>query len=500
VPREPIAKGAAERLLPRFRVGLKDVAYWVAAAAILMGLTRRAWSGHVFRFASPAEAYTIRCFLSATFLLAGIVGLRLGAQVVRLVLGMLTLDLGETPGRRTTVVPAVLWRLLALVVLVGYVDEVTSDLTAHEEFYAAQTLNITLANGPGLRDDLRGQLVPACGLMMMLGLLVGMRPSSARSTGRPGKAWFIVPLAGAVGVGLASGFMMIPYLVLLALEAVSNASDRVFTARTGVAERIDLAAIDGSLALLPLLATAGWVAFDLRRAAREGTPRVSLCRLGIAFRLATFSAMVAMAGRLVVGTIPWLHENLFRGLEGVLSSREVLAIGLGFSGLSAGIAARSMGRTATTAASPSGSRLLEVVSRSVWCLSLLAIIFVATAQWLVSAKSLTDRLPASWVGWMDAASTLWSWVHHLSDPFAPNSHLFLAPAIVWALAVSLRVCGPQAPDRASAFDKVASSPGTLGRFLASSAVLTTLCLCALPTLFVMGLVLYHRRLNPLAGP
>ena len=68
------------------------------------------------------------------------------------------------------------------------------------------------------------------------------------------------------------------------------------------------------------------------------------------------------------------------------------------------------------------------------------------------------------------------------------------PPAIWAAFELLRRYGAQSPDRATCFDAIFLSRKSSGRFLALWAALTTLCVCALPTLAVAGLVIYHFRL------
>jgi hypothetical protein len=84
-----------------------------------------------------------------------------------------------------------------------------------------------------------------------------------------------------------------------------------------------------------------------------------------------------------------------------------------------------------------------------------------------------------------------SW-HWLWDPPLPLA--FWVPALAWATCETLRLCGPWAPDRLTAFDAAVLSWSDAGRFLCFWSALSVLCVCALPAIFVAGLVVYHLRL------
>jgi hypothetical protein len=402
------------------------------------------------------------------------------------------------------VLPAILWRGIALALLFAYVAEQTSSLDAHERVLAGRYHEMTqqrpgvrvLSPAPpdfSFRDEMRAPLVPVCGLLMILGLLAGIRPPAAPSTGRPRETWIAIPLAGVLGVGLAAGFMIVPHLVLVAIEMVSIAMRNTVKTPEGLADRINQAAIPGGFALAVLFATAGWISFDLRRASR-GEPGIAPSRLGIAFRLSSFAAMIGMAWFLVNHTIPDVHADLYRGFEGVIGGGEILIVGVGFAGLSAGIVARSVERRTTVEPLSSGVWRFSILGQFFCTGLLLAVIFIAVSRSLRELPELSEYVPVGLKTWMEMAVVLWNKVHHFAYPFTMNTHMVLLPAVIWGLVVSFRLCGPLAPDRAAAFDGVARSFANLKRFLVPFAALSALCLCALPTLFVMGLVVYHLRL------
>ena len=136
----------------------------------------------------------------------------------------------------------------------------------------------------------------------------------------------------------------------------------------------------------------------------------------------------------------------------------------------------------------------SIQGRLVWTVGLLAVIFIAVSRSLRELPDLSAGVPVGLKTWMESAVVLWNKVHHFAYPFTMNTHILLLPAVIWGLVVSFRFCGPLAPDRAAAFDVVGRSSANLKRFLVPFAALSTLCLCGLPTLFVMGLVVYHLRL------
>jgi hypothetical protein len=484
-------------------VALKDVVFWVFGVAVFLDLTLRAWRGNEF-LSTAIDSNTYHYFVWGTFAIVEILALRLGTQMIGLARGRLVIESESDQAGRVAVVPAILWRVIVLALLFGYVAEQTGSVAAHERALRGLWHEMTeqrygfgaLTPAPpdfSFRANIRAPLVPVCGLLMLVGLLVGVRPPAAPLTGRPRQAWIGVPLAGLLGVGLAAGFMMVPHLVLVAIEMVSIAMRCTVKTPESLAERINQAAIPGGLALTAVMGTAGWVSFDLRRASR-GEPAISPSGLGITYRLGSFAAMLGMAWFLVTRTIPAVHVDMYRGFEGVIGGEEILIIGVGFAGLSAGIVARSIVRRGVFDPLSSGPRRSSFLGRFVWAVGLLVVIFIAVSRSLRELPELAEGVPVGLKTWMEMAVVLWNRVHHSTYPFSTNTHILLLPVVIWALVVSFRLCGPLAADRATAFDVVARSSANLKRFLVPFAALSTLCLCALPTLFVMGLVVYQLRL------
>ena len=201
---------------------------------------------------------------------------------------------------------------------------------------------------------------------------------------------------------------------------------------------------------------------------------------GIAYRLGSFAAMLGMAWFLVKRTIPDVHVDLYRGFEGVIGGEEILVIGVGFAGLSAGIVARSIVRRGVVDPLFSGPRVSSILRRFFWVGLLLAVIFIAVSRSLRELPELSESVPVGLKTWTELAVVLWNRVHHVTYPFSTNAHVLLLPVVIWGLYVSFRVCGPLAPDRDAAFDAVAQSSANLMRFLVPFAALSTLCLCVYP--------------------
>jgi hypothetical protein len=500
---ESLASDAAapiDRHLPRFQMALKDVAAWVFSLAIALALLRWAWHGQAILLGSAFDNFAYRGFVWATTLLAAILGLRLVGQVFGLALWGKRLGSHaefERPGRR---LPALVCRVLALALLVLYVVAETDALAVQESRAANLALGITLPSN-AQRDDLRLQLVPLCGLLAMVGIVSGLRPARAREQSTRSWAWISVLLAALLAVGLAAGFAVFPHLVLIAIDAVSIARDVSYQTAGGLNLRIERAGLLGGVALAAVLVVAAWVSSDLR-AGGAGEPAAERASRGrTLYRLVTVLGMMASTLLLVAVAIPSLHANLLAGAESVIGSYELTVIALGFGGLAAGISARALGRPESVAVEAPRSAWGTRVGKAGWALIPLAVIALSLLR-VVAVLGLRPRLPSSPV--VDLLLTPFEYPNtSVVFVFTDNTFdwiLILAlPAATWALATVGGGFGRMALGVAS-FDVVVSTWRNFGRFLAPWIALTLVCVCAIPTCFIAGLVLYHFRLTRLNWP
>ncbi len=176
----------------------------------------------------------------------------------------------------------------------------------------------------------------------------------------------------------------------------------------------------------------------------------------------------------------------------LLGPRQLGVVLVAIASLSAGVVARAIGRCNESIAAerPSNSGIGQRLGRAAVCLALFAMISLAGAKvWRIMGY---PSIPGPWDRTSDAVTVVLSrWVL-LWD--APLPLVFWVPALVWAIYESLRLCGPWAPDRLTAFDAAVLSWSKAGRFLCFWSALTVLCVCALPAIFVAALVVYHFRL------
>lgn len=468
----------------RHQFRLRDLAVVVVGASVVVDAARRsreAWGGN-----RPDLAHGLGLALLA-------LGLVVGAVVV-----------GRVPAREVREwglawrAAAVAWLAGALAGLVVALQEVAQP--GPPPFGGGTAL--------GLRVAL---LMTALGLV---GLVLAATPGRARRrpVGRRGRwgSWPSILLAAAVGVVLlALGHALIPYLVLIAIEAVHNALSRApLVPRPALADRVAMAGVEALPGLVGCLVTAAWVDDDLRRAARDpggvdaGPPRpwpMILMR----------GAGVALAGLGGAWTLfaatPRLSPPLAEGLGVVLTPGLVATVVAGFAMFAAGLAARgAAGRPATgpdaTAAGPVPGlrwpRRIAAIGVGLICLEITA----AAAQ--LVAHDLTERwyIPVSLYGWgqligsvirpFRPAAGIPGWEMLFSHP---DTCLVAAAAIWLAARLAGRLWAGQ-PGSPAPLDALAADRRAAGRFGAWWVALTVAIVASLPGLAAVAVALFQRVL------
>lgn len=506
-PVETVKEGA--KLRRRFQIGLRDVAVWVAGAAVFSYFARRwveRWAGDNFSYL--AFVYPLLSF--GVMILGMFIAFRLASQVVGLARGSIDLGGGGTDVSPRAVAAAIVWRLLAALTVVAMMAEVVAGLNSPQSMVYRNKSDVP-------RNQAWDDILPLFGLVVIVGILLGMRPAGARTRGPARSAWFSAILAGALSVACLVGPMVLPHLVIVAMEAVTNAQRLVVTKafdrgdvptavaldalpdvqrlplpmRASLVKRINGAGLPGGLALVSVLATGVWIGRDLRHAASDVAAKaLSLRRLF--YRIATFTAMVASATYLLGTTIPWIHVSLSAGISRLLGPKELAVVLVAIASLSAGVVARAVGRRRESIApdGPSISGYGQRLGRAAICLALFGVILLGVAK--VGRIIGNVWILGTWDRLADAVAVVMSSWDLLWGPPLPLA--FWVPALAWAFCESLRLCGPWAPDRLTAFDAVVLSWSNAGRFIGLCAALTMLCVCALPAIFVVALVAYHVRL------
>jgi hypothetical protein len=371
------------------------------------------------------------------------------------------------------------------------------------------------------------RLVPLCATLAMAGVLAGLVPGRAR--GRPRRlAWLSVAWAWSAAVVIAATQVFLPYLVLVALEAVSNAMSRLDAAQRagpGLQGRIGRAGLEAIPALACGLLLGLLISREFRRPAPPAGVTDTAWRGPLAL-LAAGAAMAAAAAWLLSATIPMIHPRLAEGLWMAIAPRDAAVIVLGFAGLAIGPSARAADRSVPSeAAGDEGRRRassLRILLKTAFALILLDVIvahgqniagFVVRSQapravavdvsvldvivlrGLYIARSVVGS-PTWHTGWVEDAV---AWFRSLfpsvlGQPwtfFRSPQWLALSLALAWVswrvacLLVSPIGTGP------TPIDACLEDSSRAGRFAIRWLALTVLMVASLPVLFVAGLVAFH---------
>jgi hypothetical protein len=466
----------------RFQASLRDLIVVVLGAGVAAGVARVA-----LERSSGIPPGTLPIYVVVGVALIGPaiwVALRLLGQVIRPASGA-----PEGPGR----LGAVAWRVIAAAMLLGYVAMETADLAG--EF------------GPDprwygrwiLADEARAKVLPLCGLFLMTGVILGMspaaRPAAPSRTRWQGWSWMVLSVPAVVLFALA--MIPISYLVLVALEAVSNAQIHVLISRPGVWSRLDRAAPAAAMASAVCLGAGVWLSRGLRREPEMGG------KPGRAWPLFVAAAGTAVAGAyLLLVTIPMLDEWLADGIGMVLAAPVGAALVVGFAAVAAGVAARAVVGNAGWEPEAPGSatpRVVRRLGRAGLVVARLVLIVLATLMFLEDSflpfSRGLDWVPAPWAEHFADARV---WVKGLpgADVWLYALHpepLFLELGLLW---VAVQVAGLLSTRGPAPFDLIVVRPRAFPRFVGAWLALTALCLAALPTLFVGGIVAFQYLLRP----
>ena len=388
------------------------------------------------------------------------------------------------------------WRVPAIALLLGFTMRESQilgvDLTTYQALAGGQPIYETSMT-----------LVPICAILVIIGIALGMGaglslPRASRGRARP--YWLFVPLAALAAVlfmGQPYGWWsVIPQLILIALEGVSNAMPPPAPRLPGsLSVRLLRAAIEAIPAALACLWLAVVVAHDFERARRD---RPWAMRRG-GWILRILSLVVALAAGAVVVwvAIPTMHPCLFDGFRQVLETESIAMVLCAFSVFAAGLSARAL-VPVLGQEPPSWLRRLSGLVPA----GMIVIFLLSAMQTLPSSTQLDPDLPAIVGRVCDLIRDLLAWFWSLfPDSVETDLSYWLKPGpLAWTLSMTilasfiLELSGSRmAGCQPAPFDAVAGSPARLVRFFWLVAALTTVCLVAMPTLLVLGQALAHIR-------
>jgi hypothetical protein len=298
-------------------------------------------------------------------------------------------------------------------------------------------------------------------------------------------AWLSVLWAGLAGVLIVASEVLIAYLVLMALEAVSNARTRIDWVQReypGLRERIHDAGLMAIPALVCCLVLGLLISHELRRSAAPA----AATRRGTLMLVLVSAATAATAAWLLATGIPLLHTNLAEGLWLTIAPADAAVLVVGFGGLALGLAARGADRPGPQGPDEEVSRpRWSFLSRRLTAAATLVLLYVIIncvqmiggyARWWLKPQ-------ASWF----YASQSWLWDQLWVSSMPWNGWLVLALTEAWVFWRLTWFWWKPLGTGPTPIDAWLGDRAALVRFAARWVALTVLMVAALPVLFVVGL-------------
>jgi hypothetical protein len=296
---------------------------------------------------------------------------------------------------------------------------------------------------------------------------------------------------------------MIPYLVMLAIEAVENAMAHSTVPHghwPGVFRRLQRAGVEGLIVLSTCIALGLWVSRELRRPPSvPGAPDTAHRGSWILGILSLVTALGAV--RMLTVTIPTWQRLMADGLQIFLAPEVRTSIIVGFAGLAAGIAARAADLPVAPPPREESARWRPVwrglgyVLKAGVALTLIDVVLARVFYHAIAEQTTNTGV----IGWADVAfSRLRS-----SIPFASSIGWMESPEILALLAaqlwIGLRILlllsRPVSLDP-TPIDATLENRAAFVRFVLRSLALVVLMVAALPVLFIEGIALCHLILHP----
>ncbi len=316
-----------------------------------------------------------------------IVAVFLLVLLARALIALLRRTRSTDPSKRRIRLWGLLWRTGAACFLLWFISVESQVLRID---FVRQNEISELVPGWDSTYRVHQQLLPACGLFAMLGLVLGsgagfLLPGARRRSRRP--YWLFVVLAGVAAVLIAANDYtgaLIAHLVLIALEAVTYAMHHGPDLGRGLWTRMLHAGTDAAICGGMCLALALVVARDFEMLRRGNSSAASRGGRLLRFLLLAGAAGAGLYAALV--TIPAIHPWFATGFRQVLGSLETSMILSCFGIFGAGMAARALVAVPERQPSPWLGRL-----RALYGLSILGIILFAALNVLPDSAQLGPR-------------------------------------------------------------------------------------------------------------
>jgi hypothetical protein len=479
----------------RWQITLADLIVLVLAVGVSAGIARQARDAWGNRGPSPSSPVPVErtagvvCEVAAVFLIL---------YLTRTLIVFARVGRGPAVTLAASFIWSIVWRIGAIAILAAFVADESVVLRID---WARQAQIGASLPGWDRAFTVRQNLLPVYGTLAIVGLSLGIGAGALFDNPRPSSHrpyWLFVPLVGVIAVLLAATtvYSLIVYLVLQALEAVSNARNLAPHGGPGLAARLLGSGRDAAMALLACVALALVVARDFDRARRRlpwaKTPGGWFVRL-----LSLFIALLAGI-YIVVVTIPAIHPSFGQGFVEVISPRILLLTVAGFGLFALGLAARAV----------APGQPIDKPAWLCWLAALcrygLLLVFWLSAMKHLPASSAIARATPSIVGRViDVVGSCqaWAWGLLPYPVVVALNYCLEFEQLQWVLAaifvsvVVIELTTTKTSTLAAPFDAIFGSVRSTLHVAWLASALTLVCLVALPTLVVAGQLVVHVQLN-----
>ncbi len=389
------------------------------------------------------------------------------------------------------------WRLGAACFLLWFISQESEVLRID---FARQAELSRLVSGADYNYRVEQQLLPACGLFAILGLVLGMGatfllPKSTRTRSRP--YWLFVILAAVTAVlitTITGSGSLITHLVLIAIEAVTYAMQHHLSSGRGLWTRLLHAGIDAAVAAGFCIGLALAVARDFETLRRGKLWTTS--RAGRWLRIVLLAGTAGAGCYLVAVTFPAIHPCFAAGFRLAMRPADAGMIVGCFGAFGAGMAARVIAHEPPQQPSLWIGRLSAFCRLAIPGAILFALLNIVPDPLLL--EPYVPRFVSASAGLIKAGvARFWA---QFPDSFAAiATEQIVIEKLLWTSLVVASVCfviemllrddsQPTSP-----FDRLAESPERPRRFIWLVLGFVVVCLTAIPTLIVASQVLLLLR-------
>ena len=400
--------------------------------------------------------------------------------------------------RRAVLAWKIAWRSAAVGLLLCFIADQSSVLRIDLE---RETLITNARPASGADYRLRQGLYAGLRALVIAGLALGMGAGAVFDEPLPRRrrpAWLFVLLAGLIGILLMveSEYSLIAYLVIVAVEAVSNAMYHASYPGPGLSARLLSSGADAIVACVVCGSLAMILASDFERARRAEPWETT--RVGRALRIVLLLATAGVGTYLMKVSIPRLQPALAEGLFQVLKPGGVCWIIGGIGAFALGLAARTIVPRSPRA----GPAWLVWISR-LFRYGLMAVLLLSALKHLPASMQMPPGIPP-FIGWAidvvgQGQAQAWSLLPHpvvvaMTYCLEPDQLRWLI-ALVFVSPLVIELVVRRTADREAPFDVVFRTTRSVTQIAWLTVALVVVCLVALPTLIVAGQAGLHIRLN-----